>query len=473
MQDAVTVSKKSGSRRFGKWVRRRKGILAILALVVVAGSVWAIVHKGSASKSTTTYTTSTAAKGTISVTVSGSGNLEPVSTTDVYPATTGEVASIKVAEGDKVKKGQVLYTLTSDDADTSLAQAYASYVSAKEALLRAEYSVTSAEQNLTTLKKRASSTSKQATTTVTSTDIALAKQNITIAELGVTTARADLKSARLAYEEAKTATDDLTVTAPVAGVVKSLDITVGDTVSTSSSSGSNSSSASSASGSSAGSGSTGVSSGTSSGSGTSSSSSSSSAPLTIASTRYMVSLAVNETDIAKIKLGQKATITLDALSDKEFTGTVTKVGTEGTVSSNVVTYEVDVTFDVGDSGLRTGMTADADVITAVQQDVLLVPNGAVKSATDGTKYVQVLKSGATSPSDVTVTTGLSSSTQTVIKSGISTGAKVVTASSSSTSSSSSTTSSGKSSGSLLGNMSGRSSSSGSSMGGPSGGPGMN
>jgi len=451
MERASNVSK-NGSKGFVRWARKRKGLLAVIALVIVGGAVWGITRQGDATP-TTSYTTTAAENGTISVTVSGSGNLEPVTTTDVYPDTGGEVASIEVTEGDTVKKGQVLYTVSNTDAEATLSKAYSSYVLAKQGVQRAGYSLTAAQQTLDSLDEGTTTSADGKTTTVTATDVDLGEQNVTIAELGVTAANADLKSALLTYEDAKEADGELSVTAPAAGVIESLNIEVGDTVSTSSGSSSSSSS--------------GSSSGTSNDTGAATTSTSTSAPLTMISQTYCVSLAVNEVDIAKIKVDQKASVTLDALPEDEFSGTVTEIGSDATIASGVVTYPVYVTFDVKDSRFRTGLSAAADVVTTVQQDVLLVPNAAIKSTTDGAAYVQVLAGGATTPTNVTVETGVSSSTQTVITSGITAGTKAVTATSTSDASSSSSSASSSSSGSLLGGIS-----SGSGPG-SGGGPGGN
>ena len=105
------------------------------------------------------------------------------------------------------------------------------------------------------------------------------------------------------------------------------------------------------------------------------------------------------------------------------------------------------------------MSASATIVTQIARDALLVSNAAVKSASDGSNYVEVLTDGATTPTQVTVTTGLSSSTQTQILSGLSEGDKVVT----STSDSSDDTSSSGQGGFMMPGTAGRA---GAGMGGP-------
>jgi len=80
---------------------------------------------------------------------------------------------------------------------------------------------------------------------------------------------------------------------------------------------------------------------------------------------------------------------------------------------------------VGDPRLKIGMSSSATIVTQIARDVLLVPNAAVKSDTDG-DYVQVLDSGADEPRVVRVTSGLKGATQTEVTQGLEAGLAVVT-----------------------------------------------
>ncbi len=133
---------------------------------------------------------------------------------------------------------------------------------------------------------------------------------------------------------------------------------------------------------------------------------------------------LNETDIASVKVGQKATLTFDAISDLTLTGKVERIGTTGTNNSGVVTYDVVVKPDVLDDRVRPGMTVSAAIITRVSSDVLTVPSAAVKTAADGSASVQVLVNG--SPQTRTVQTGASDDASIEVTSGVALGDKVVT-----------------------------------------------
>jgi len=98
---------------------------------------------------------------------------------------------------------------------------------------------------------------------------------------------------------------------------------------------------------------------------------------------------IPESDISKVALGQETSITLDAFTDDDiFIGHVTFIDPAATVISDVVYYQVKVLFDEVRQGIKPGMSANIDIITASKKDVLVVPVRAVKN--NGNKYVEVL-----------------------------------------------------------------------------------
>lgn len=102
-------------------------------------------------------------------------------------------------------------------------------------------------------------------------------------------------------------------------------------------------------------------------------------------------ISLNEVDIAKIKIGQKTTLTFDAVPDLTITGEVAQIDTIGVVTQGVVTYNVKIAFDTQDDRIKPGMSVSAAIITDTEQDILLVPNSAVKSQ-GGDYYVEILNS---------------------------------------------------------------------------------
>ncbi|HSK47381.1 MAG TPA: efflux RND transporter periplasmic adaptor subunit, partial [Coriobacteriia bacterium] len=328
-----------------KRFRKHRGWLAFLVIVAIAGTVWFVTMRSNKSEAAqTTYTTEAASTGTLSVTVSGSGNLELASEREVWPKTGGTVDEVKVDEGDKVSKGDVLFTLDSSDAEAATSKALTSYRQAQSQVAQAEAQLTKAKSNLSNLKDKADDPQ----TTVTSADIKSAEADVSSASASLSSAQASASESWSSYNDALDAEDELEVTAPASGRVWTIDIDEGDSVST----GSSGSSASSSSDSAAGASSTGT-----------TASTGSSAPITIAPTKPLVAtLAINEVDLPSLKKGQRADLEFDALPDLAMTGEVTGIADEGTVSSGVVTFDVTVRLDVVNKKLKPGMTVAASIV---------------------------------------------------------------------------------------------------------------
>ncbi len=161
---------------------------------------------------------------------------------------------------------------------------------------------------------------------------------------------------------------------------------------------------------------------------------------TIISNTEIVDLSVNEVDAAKIKLGDKATLTFDAIDGLTLTGTVASINSVGTVSAGVVSYAVEISFDTQNAQIKSGMTVNATIQTGVHQNTLVVPSSAVKTQS-GQSYVlaftpaisaaDITAAGTagivstTAPSMVPVETGLSDNTNVEILSGLTAGQQIV------------------------------------------------
>lgn len=101
-------------------------------------------------------------------------------------------------------------------------------------------------------------------------------------------------------------------------------------------------------------------------------------------------ISLNEIDVAKVKVGQKATLVFDALSDVSISGKVIEVDSVGTVTSGVVNYGVKITFDTQDERIKPSMSVTADIIIDAKQDVLVLPNSAIKSQ-GNSYYVELVE----------------------------------------------------------------------------------
>jgi HlyD family secretion protein len=114
--------------------------------------------------------------------------------------------------------------------------------------------------------------------------------------------------------------------------------------------------------------------------------------ITMAQTEGLqVKVGFNETDAAKLRTGDAATISVDALPDKKFAAHVAAIDRVETIRENVVTYDVTLVLDSPQADLKPGMTATADVIVDEAPDVLTIPRTAVHSAPGAAPTVTVVR----------------------------------------------------------------------------------
>ena len=175
---------------------------------------------------------------------------------------------------------------------------------------------------------------------------------------------------------------------------------------------------------------------------------------TIITPQQYAEVPLNEVDAAKVQVGDKATLTFDALPNLTVAGHVTEMDTIGTVSQGVVTYNVQVTLDTQDPQIKPGMSVSANIITDVAQNVVGLPSSAVHTQGQ-TSYVLVVPRNIVastfadgsvalsgSPETVPVTTGITDGTNIEITSGLQAGEEVVLRTSAGTAATASTQATG-------------------------------
>lgn len=379
---------------FKKDKKRIVGGILVLALIIFG------VMKLTAKKSTTAqYQTAQVTKGSIVASVAASGQILTSNTVDIGTNASGVVSKVFVKDGDIVTSGQTLATLTLDtDGAQKSSQAYANYLSAKNALFNANnqtYTLQTAEfvanqKFINDAVARGLSTTDptyiEENATWLATEASYTNQQNVVAQNQIA-----LNNAWESYQA-----DSPTITAPTAGTLANLTITPGMVLA-------------------------------SNGSSSSSSTSISSQRVAVIKTQGnpIGTFNVSEIDVSKIQPGQKATITLDSTPNETFTGTVMNVDRIGTVASGVTNYPINILFDTSVDQILPNMSATANVIIATKDNVLLVPTTAIQTQS-GQDVIRVLN--GTQVQNITVTTGLNSDTETEIVSGLSEGQTVVTGS---------------------------------------------
>jgi HlyD family secretion protein len=218
-----------------------------------------------------------------------------------------------------------------------------------------------------------------------------------------------------AVKEDRQALDQTRLRAPVSGTITSLQsIAPGDSVSSGSTSSADSSSASTST-----TGSTAV--GSSTGSTSSSSSTTSSFAVIDSLKQLSMTVSFTEADINKLKVGQSAVVTLDALSDLKLAGKVSDVSSIGTTSDDVTSYDATVALNQYDSRVKPGMSASAEVVIK-QGHGVTVPTGAVTGSGNLATVTEDLNGKRTTKK---VIVGLRGDSRDLIVSGLSSGAQLV------------------------------------------------
>lgn len=105
---------------------------------------------------------------------------------------------------------------------------------------------------------------------------------------------------------------------------------------------------------------------------------------------YEVDSGVSETDIGKISVGNKVTMTLDAFTNETFTGSVFYIAPAETNTGGVISYQVKISFDRLDPRLKSGLTANIDIQTKNKDNVLILPQYAILQNDQGT-FVETLE----------------------------------------------------------------------------------
>jgi multidrug efflux pump subunit AcrA (membrane-fusion protein) len=436
---------------------RRPWINCVLGLLCAGAIVLAILVVGPASGSqTAARRTARAVRGVVQSTVSGSGNLQAASQLDLGFKTSGTVTHIYVTQGEHVTEGRLLAELDPSSAEVTLEQARASLRAAEAKLAKEEETggESSASQGSTASApaNAASGTASavprgsakagrekvsegEGTETKSSPPSSGATLSVATREANLASAEADAKSDKLTVRSDEEALASTKLYAPETGTIVSLTGQVGEVVSANGTT--RAASASGSSGSTGGSGSAAsgaASSGRSSGSSGSSVSGSSSTPFAVLSdlSSMLLVAPVSESEIGNVRVGQIATVTVEALEGRELAAHVSAVSILSTSSSGVVSYDVTFQLDQMDPGLRPGMSASAEVVVK-QAEGVSVPTSAISAGS-----VTVVRDGKDVPQRVT--TGLAGNSSTIVLSGVEAGDTVVLPTATSTRASTSLTS---------------------------------
>lgn len=373
---------------------RKKLLLVLSSILLLSGLVW---WQKRSSRETIQYQTTKVERGTIVSAVSASGQVQSANMVVVTTGASGVVRTVYVTDGEIVKSSQKIAEVTLDSAgQLKKAQAWSSYLSAKTTLDATKATAFSLQSDMFTKWKTymdlaQSSTYQNADGSPKADTRALpqfyspyddwlaAEAKYKNQQAVIIQAQAAVSSAWRSYQATSP-----TITAPMGGTATSLTIVPGMVLG-----------------------------------------STTNQRIAVIELEGLPLASFNlaEIDVAKVSPRQKATLTLDALPGKTFTGIVVSVDRIGTVTNSVTNYPVLIRFDSKVNEILPNMSVNASIISESREDVLLVPSGAIHSQ-DGQDFVRILVNDK--EQEVPVEIGLTSDTQTEILSGLKEDDEVVT-----------------------------------------------
>jgi HlyD family secretion protein len=302
--------------------------------VVLALSLWL----GLQSNGQVQYQTQEVTRGGLTVTVSATGTLQPTNEVDVGSEISGTIKSVKVDYNDRVKRGQVLAEIDTSKLDAQARQSAASLDAARARVLLAQATVAETKAKLARLEEVQQASGGKVPS---KTELDTARANLDRAIADEANARAAVTQAQATLEAQRTDIAKAVIRSPIHGVVLTRAAEPGQTVAATFQT-----------------------------------------PVlfTLAEdlTQMELHVDVDEADVGKVQQAQTATFTVDAYPDRSFPASITQVRFGSKTVSGVVTYETLLKVDNSSMLLRPGMTGAANIIVQKADDVLLVPNVALR-----------------------------------------------------------------------------------------------
>jgi len=351
-------------------------------------------------------------KGDLAKNVVATGKIQAITQVDVKSKASGIVKKLYVDYGQMVARGQVLAELDKEEIQARVNQQRASLEAAEAAangavadLQRAK--VDAEGPDVPMLKRaydRARQMSKEGVISDAALDDAhknyemavnkqkLAQANEAVAQAKVREAQAQVSQSRALLAQTDEEFRNSTITAPIDGMVLSRNVEVGDAVSSILVLGS-----------------------------------SATLVMTLGDIREVyVKGKVDESDIAKVFLGQEARIKVESYKDRTFGGKITKISPMGVEKDNVTTFEVRVSIDNSKSELKPMMTANAEILLEEHKNVLMVPEGALIYDHDRKASIEIPDSGSRDgKKKIGVQVGISNGSKTELLSGLKEGSDVI------------------------------------------------
>ncbi|MDF3035741.1 MAG: HlyD family efflux transporter periplasmic adaptor subunit [Paucimonas sp.] len=349
------------------WIKKYRIPLIAAGVILLLAGVWKAIGMRSGA---TEYKTVQIEKGSIVAAVSASGTLSPVVSVQVGSQVSGQLKEVLVDYNSEVKQGQLIARIDPETFEYKVRQAQADVDAARSQVLtqraninaqraevsRVEVTLADAKRDLERKKQlvdkgfisAAELEKAQATYNALNEQLKTAQAQVAVAQAGAGNAEALVKQREAALAQARIDLERTKIKAPVSGVVIKRSVEKGQTVAASLQ-----------------------------------------APelFIIAEnlSDMQVDTSIDESDIGRIRLGQKATFTVDAFPGRTFEGEVKQIRKAAQNVSNVVTYTVAVSAANPRKELLPGMTANVRIVIDTRHDVLKVANAALRFRPPGEK----------------------------------------------------------------------------------------
>jgi len=314
---------------------KKKVVWIIVALVVVTGAILGLTVLRNGKTGKVEYRTEAVSRGDIEALVVTSGTLNPIETVDIGAQVSGKIVELYADFNSVVTKGQVVAELDQEPLQLKIEQNEANYKSRVASLERSRVQLQTAEKAYERAK------SLFAKDLISIEEMDSAEANFLNAKSDLTSSEASLAQAKSTLDLSKVDLGYAVIKSPVDGVVINRNVNIGQTLQ-----------------------------------------SSYQAPVLfqVATdlTKMKVECSVDESDIGKVKEGQKVRFTVEAYPNENFNGVVQQVRFSPETVQNVVTYTTIVNVENPGKKLLPGMTATVSIIVGEAKNVLRVPNGALR-----------------------------------------------------------------------------------------------
>ena len=334
---AVDLQSLIGGGKPRRWWQRSTLWLGVAVLLAEGGGLlyWQSHQRASAAP---VYVTEEVRRGNLTLNVSANGTLQPTRAVTIGSELSGTVRNVLVDVNDKVKKGQVLVELDTAKLDAQVLRSRASLAAAQARLAQAVATTQEAQAGFARLQEVARLSGGKVPSAA---ELDSGQATLDRARADEASARASVDDARAALSTDVTNLSKASIRSPIDGVVLTRSVEPGNAVAASLQA---------------------------------------VTLFTLAEdlTRLRLDVSVDEADVGSVKLDQKASFTVSAYPSRRYPAKVTRVSFGSTKTDNVVTYITWLEVDNSDLSLRPGMTAAATITSTERNDVLLVPNTALR-----------------------------------------------------------------------------------------------